>query len=218
MSLLEQLKLDIINGHFKPGHKLLMSDLKARYGVGISPLREALSQLVVQKFVTVENQKGFKVKPISLLELQDIYETRAHIEKLCIELAISKGGDDWEAGIVAAAHSLFKLESADDKQIDIEQWQQRHSAFHDAIVAGCGLAELLDARRSLYDKAERYRSLWLRETMATNQLLEKNHDDHQLLMDAVINRKVALATNMITEHLMVPVAVIKKALEERAIL
>ena len=37
----ELLKRDIIRGVFRPGEKLLMSGLKARYGLGVGPLREA---------------------------------------------------------------------------------------------------------------------------------------------------------------------------------
>ena len=49
-----QLKQDILEGYFEPGEKLRMSKLKERYNVGVSPLREALSQLIVEKLVTVE--------------------------------------------------------------------------------------------------------------------------------------------------------------------
>ena len=53
------LKNDIIRGNFQPDEKLRMSLLTSRYALGVGPLREALSQLVAERLVTVVNQKGY---------------------------------------------------------------------------------------------------------------------------------------------------------------
>ncbi|ETJ26755.1 MAG: Transcriptional regulator, GntR family [Escherichia coli DORA_A_5_14_21] len=50
------LKNDIIRGNFQPDEKLRMSLLTSRYALGVGPLREALSQLVAERLVTVVNQ------------------------------------------------------------------------------------------------------------------------------------------------------------------
>ena len=55
------LKNDIIRGNFQPDEKLRMSLLTSRYALGVGPLREALSQLVAERLVTVVNQKGYRV-------------------------------------------------------------------------------------------------------------------------------------------------------------
>ena len=115
--VLGQLKQDILTGYFKPGAKLKMARLKERYQVGVSPLREALSQLLVEQLVIVENQRGFTVHPISAEEMKDIYHTRAQIEGLCVSQAVELGDDAWEAGILAAAHQLKKSAALlDEKQ------------------------------------------------------------------------------------------------------
>ena len=97
------LKRDILRGVFAPGEKLLMSALKARYGLGVGPLREALSQLVAEHLVVAISQRGFRVAPMSLAELADIYDARAHLEAMILGLAIARGDDAWEAQIVASA-------------------------------------------------------------------------------------------------------------------
>ena len=89
------LKRDILRGVFAPGEKLLMSALKARYGLGVGPLREALSQLVAEHLVVAISQRGFRVAPMSLAELADIYDARAHLEAMILGLAIARGDDDW---------------------------------------------------------------------------------------------------------------------------
>ncbi len=105
------LKQDIIRGVFAPGEKLLMARLKERYDLGVGPLREALSQLVADRLVVAISQRGYRVAPMSLAELEDLYDARAQLEGLMLELAIQRGDDRWEADIIATAHTLAKVES-----------------------------------------------------------------------------------------------------------
>ena len=205
--VLAELKQDILNGEFEPGEKLLMSKLKERYAVGISPLREALSQLLVEELVILENQRGFRVSPISIEDLEDIYQARAQIEVLCVGMAIDKGDDNWEANIIAAAHKLNKYVSG--KEIDIDTWQQRHLDFHSAIAVGCGSHQLMQVRKFLYDKAARYRNLWLKENISHSEMLKINQQEHIQLQQMVIKRDKKTALDLIQRHLKTPVEIIK---------
>ncbi|WP_084629065.1 DNA-binding transcriptional regulator CsiR [Neptunomonas japonica] len=197
-----QLKQDILTGYFKPGEKLRMARLKERYQVGISPLREALSQLLIEQLVIVENQRGFRVHPISKEEMLDIYETRAYIEALCINLAIERGDDEWEAGILAAAHKMRKFSTLLEKEP--HEWERRHQAFHSAIAEGCQSPTLLHVRRSLYEKASRYRNLWLKKNMLDSQIFDANQKEHDSLIDALLNHDAGKARELIREHLLSP--------------
>ncbi len=80
---------------------------------GVGPLREALSQLVAERLVTVVNQKGYRVAPMSEQELLDIFDARANMEAMLVRLAIERGGDEWEAELLARTHLLNKLESCE---------------------------------------------------------------------------------------------------------
>ncbi|MGS6552989.1 DNA-binding transcriptional regulator CsiR [Escherichia coli] len=101
------LKNDIIRGNFQPDEKLRMSLLTSRYALGVGPLREALSQLVAERLVTVVNQKGYRVASMSEQELLDIFDARANMEAMLVSLAIARGGDEWEADVLAKAHHRF---------------------------------------------------------------------------------------------------------------
>lgn len=197
-----QLKQDILTGYFKPGEKLRMARLKERYQVGISPLREALSQLLIEQLVIVENQRGFRVHPISKEEMLDIYETRAYIEALCINLAIERGDDEWEAGILAAAHKMRKFNTLLEKEP--HEWERRHQAFHSAIAEGCQSPTLLHVRRSLYEKASRYRNLWLKKNMLNSEIFDANQKEHDNLIEALLNHNADQARELIREHLLSP--------------
>lgn len=210
--VLSLLKQDILSGYFEPGEKLKMVRLKARYQVGVSPLREALAQLVEQQLVMVENQRGFRVCPISAQEMNDIYHTRAEIEVLCLGRAIELGDDSWEADILAAAHKLKRsAHLLDDNSPElalrwqaIQRWEAIHQAFHSAIAQGCQSPTLMHVRRALYEKASRYRNVWLKENMLDAQVFDANQKEHQALIDALFERDIGQASLLIRQHLLEP--------------
>src|SRR5687767_6104409 len=53
----EQLRGDILECRLAPGTRLRFKDLRARYGSGLSPLREALMRLVADDLVVLEDHK-----------------------------------------------------------------------------------------------------------------------------------------------------------------
>jgi len=206
--VLLHLKQDILTGFFSAGHKLKMSALKERYQVGVNPLREALSQLVVMQLVQVQDQRGYRVCPVTQAELIDIYDTRAHIESLCVGLAIERGDEAWEAGIVAAAYRLHSNAGLLHADADLQAWEQLHQQFHYAIVMGCGSKELLRVRLDLYEKASRYRNLWLRYN-AGHDAFDVNQREHEQLVMAVLARDTETAKQLISRHILVPSQVLR---------
>jgi len=201
---MQLLKQDILAGVFEPGQKLKMASLKAHYGVGVNPLREALSQLIVEQLVVAEDQRGYRVHPTTQAEMVDIYDARAHLEALCVELAITRGDDIWEAGIVAAAHRL-QVNANLLKEGDMQAWEQLHQAFHLAIASGCGSQQLLQARLALYEKASRYRH------NAGHAAFDANQKEHEDLVESVLQRDVPRATSLVKAHLLVPSQVVQVA-------
>lgn len=133
--------------------------------------------------------KGYRVASMSEQELLDIFDARANMEAMLVSLAIARGGDEWEADVLAKAHLLSKLEACDASEKMLDEWDLRHQAFHTAIVAGCGSYYLLQMRERLFDLAARYRFIWLRRTVLSVEMLEDKHDQHQTLTAAVLARR-----------------------------
>ena len=210
--ILDSLTNDILQGNYMPREKLHIRTLKERYNVGTSPLREALSQLIAKDLVISENQRGFYVSDISIDDLTDIYQARAKIESLCIEMAFQKGDDHWESNALAASHRLNKY--SESEHIDMEEWQNRHSAFHKSLVAGCMSPRLLQIRHSLYEKSTRYRNLWLKENISNTETLGINQKEHTELLNLALSRDTAGATRLIEDHILTPVEIIKKSLSQ----
>lgn len=213
----QRLKRDIIRGHFMPGERLRMTTLKERYALSISPLREALAHLVAEQLVIAISQRGYRVAPMSIAELNDIYDARAQLEGLMVGLAIERGDDGWEAEILARAHHLNLIDEQHPTAQRLESWDQRHAAFHDALVSGCGSAQLLNARAGLFDKVQRYRHLWLTETVFSDQALHDKRLEHSALVEVVLSRQGDAAERLMREHLMTPVPIITAIMQDRGL-
>lgn len=208
------LKRDITSGHFKPGDKLLMSQLKSRYEIGTGPMREALSQLVAERLVTAASQRGFRVAKMSLQELNDIYDARANLEAMIVQLAVDRGDEHWEAEVIGKAHTLASVAEIHNADDMLNLWDRRHKAFHTAIAQGCGNEKLLELRAILMDQAERYRQLWLRQTVFSAQALEQKRQEHAAILEVLFRRDAQQAAAMMHDHLLSPVPIITALVRE----
>ncbi len=140
-----------------------MSLLTSRYALGVGPLREALSQLVAGTTGHGGESKGYRVASMSEQGLLRYFRRPRQYGTMLVSLAIARGGDEWEADVLAKAHLLSKRGLLTPVKM-LDEWDLRHQAFHTAIVAGCGSYYLLQMRERLFDLAARYRFIWLRRT------------------------------------------------------
>jgi len=77
-TVFEQLRRDIVSVQLAPGEKLRIEALRERYGVGGSPVREALNRLSAEGLVWQQDQKGFRVAPVSERELEELTRRVEH--------------------------------------------------------------------------------------------------------------------------------------------
>ena len=200
---LRLLREDILAGRLAPDARLKVAALQARYGLGISPLREALLRLSSEGLVVAEGQRGFAVAAVSLAELEDLTRARICLETSILAEAIKRGDAEWEAGMVAAYHRLSRTPQPGDLR-DREAtalWEQRHRAFHDAIAAGCGSAWLMRLHGQLTGHSERYRRVRLFHSTPAPKRVRPVDDEHRALMQALLDRDGARAAGLIRQHL-----------------
>lgn len=107
----KMIRQDILDGVLKPGQKLVVAELKEKYNVGASPIREALVQLSWSKYVKLEPQKGCWVAPVCKDELNDLYESLQMVSACLLNKAIVIGDENWELDVLTAYHKLSRSKS-----------------------------------------------------------------------------------------------------------
>lgn len=196
----ERLRGDIVSGRLKPDERLLSEVLKERYGVGSSPLREALSHLAAEGLVRAESQKGFRVADVSLREFVDLSRQRLRLESRALADSIRWGDVDWEVEIVSRYHRLrhaLARQTPGEKDY-ADDWEASHRAFHFALIDGCGSPWLISFCEKLYDQMERYRRVFVSYRDIASDLLEA----HEALKTAAIARDTTTALALLGEHVM----------------
>lgn len=186
---------DILNGKLVPGARLRLQALCETYDVSMSPLREALATLAGRGLVVQEGQRGFSVASISARDLDDVTETRIHIEGVALRLAIENGDDGWEASILAAHHRLGRNPRSEAKLID-PVWEDLHRNFHVALIAACGLPRLIASYIELSDDFDRYRRL---AVLAAGRH-PRMKGMHGAIVNATLARDVNRASRLLSEH------------------
>ncbi|HSW25026.1 MAG TPA: GntR family transcriptional regulator, partial [Burkholderiaceae bacterium] len=135
----ERLRVDILAGELLPAERLRIQALSERYQVGATAIREALSRLVTEGLVTLEEQRGFSVTPVSSAELVDLTQTRVRVEQMALRLAVEHGDIEWESRLLSAFHRLSRTPPPTSPERDA-QWSAVHRAFHEALIDGCASA------------------------------------------------------------------------------
>jgi GntR family carbon starvation induced transcriptional regulator len=191
----DRLRADIISTKLKPGEKMLVEHLRETYGVGATPLREALSKLTSLELVTAEGQRGFRVAPVSMENLLDVTKTRAWVEGAALRSAIARGDRAWEAEIIAAAHRLRGCPKQDGEKLS-DEWYRGNREFHDALVGACQSRQTMSFRAQLYDLSDRYRRLSVQHGLGGRDF----DAEHQRIMDATLARDADAAISFTAEH------------------
>jgi len=200
----ERLRADIVSCRLMPGAKLNIATLQEEFGVSLGAVREALSQLRSEGLILATARRGTTVSPVSRDELLDLTRTRVDIESLCLQRSIANGDLAWEGRVVAAMHTLGKIESAPAGSRLNDEWMRAwvasHLDFHSTLVGACGSHYLLKIRDDLSVKSERYRRLSL--VLGVAKQVRDVPDEHQRLAEAVLARDAARALELLGAHLM----------------
>ncbi|MFS8046334.1 GntR family transcriptional regulator [Rhizobium sp. BR 314] len=211
------LRRDILNTRLRPGASLRLGALRDSYGVGWTPLREALSRLEAEKLVTAVSNRGFAVAPVSREELEDLMRARMIVELPLLMESIERGGSDWESAVVTAHYRLSRCKIVPDDASDemADDWDEKHTAFHAALLSAATSHWLLRFQATISDQLRRHhRFLGLAPTQRAAAGLTIGYEKaaaalqdamalehHTALMEAALDRDLPRAKELMTEHI-----------------
>ena len=193
------LRHDVVCGKLAPGERLRVEHLKDQYEVGAGTLREALSLLVSDALVTSEGQRGFRVAPISMADLEDVTNTRVMLETEALRQSIRHGDAQWETALVQSYELLCATER-NLAETGSVRWERRNKAFLEALIAGFNSTWSKYLLSILYRHAERYRNINFRLT-AAHASGRDVHKEHEAIFRAAVDRQEARAALALEAHI-----------------
>jgi DNA-binding GntR family transcriptional regulator len=192
-----RLREEIISTELPPGALLREGELMRRFGVGRTPIREAIQELRRSGFVTILPRRGTLVTEINITDIASIYEVRVHVESWAARLAAERAnGDD----IREAEQLIEELRSTNRHDNDsLLAVDRRVHRFVYRCAKNHHLVGTLDHYQNL---SLRILHLVLKRHPSLTPHLEDVVEDQQALLQAICRGDGVSAENVAREHVL----------------
>lgn len=184
------LHADLISCRLPPGRELRESELAARFGVSKSPVRDALMRLEREGLVIILPRQGYRVAPVSLADVQDMFHLRDAFERACMERIVRR----------ASAEQLAELDAF--RRFDAASMAGGFVAynreFHHTLARIAGNARMRDQHADLIDQMERAVQLSLSSLKAGDP--QSLVEEHCRIIDALQARQLSQAQRLASRH------------------
>ena len=179
-------------GTYKPGDRLVESELAERFGVSRTPIREALQRLETQSMLTRDG-RSLMVASLDHNELSELYVVRSELEGLAAQLAAQHATPEE----IAVLQSMVDTDRAlvDDPDALVRTNRSFHKRIHLASHNRFLVQQL--------DLVHRFMALMATTSLAVEGRGEVALDEHQAVVDAIRNRDGEAANLALKQHLSV---------------
>lgn len=171
----DYLRGEMNNGGLQPGSFVDLNALATQLGISRTPLRDALLQLEVEGFVEILPRRGFRLKPITLTEIRNIYQIVGALESAALAVAGPRLGSEGLGRMRAANVAMREAIAVQD----YEAFFTHNLAFHGVFLEAAenprmeGLVRSLKQR--LYD--------WPRRKVFLKRWEDRSIEEHQELLE-----------------------------------
>ena len=198
------LRQAILQQQFKPGQRLIETELAEMLGVSRTPVREALSKLEVEGLVDLVPTGGVIVRN-SEDELEEVYGLRQRVEGYAANLAARRiSPEELRTLETACERALAAVGSA-----SLEQRAELNNTFHRLLTEASHSPRLIRLTSGYREYFLSYRTLQFydRDTAV------RHHMQHRQIVEALRQRDGDEAERLLAEHFRSALEVIRAALE-----
>jgi DNA-binding GntR family transcriptional regulator len=183
--------LDAIDiGIYRPGDRLVESELAERFGVSRTPIREALQRLETQSLLTRDG-RSLIVASLDHSQLAELYLVRAELEGLAARLAAQHANDE-EIRVLAAM-----VEEDDALVGDPAALARANRRFHKQIHLASHNRYLVQQLDLVY----RTMALMAETSLAVQGRSRKAQDEHKAVVEAIAARQPEAAEAALKSHI-----------------
>lgn len=177
-SLTEQayasLRGKIINCEMPPGMDISEQELSEHLQMSKTPVREALMRLCLEGLVESFPRRGYRIKPVTLKAINDLFHVRAVLEGDAAALAVRNFSEADFQQLEQLADASYRLDEGKSR----EEFVDANREFHLAISRATGNPRLHALIVSHLEEGERFFHLG---AQARDVNSETNREHHDLL-------------------------------------
>ena len=177
-------------GIYKPGDRLVESELAERFGVSRTPIREALQRLETQSLLERDG-RSLIVASLDHNQMAELYMVRRELEGLAARLA-AKHATNEEVRV------LQDMVEADNKLVgDPSALSRANRRFHEQIHLASHNRYLVQQ----LDLVHRTMALMATTSLAAQGRGQIAQDEHQAIVDAIAARDEEAAARALKDHI-----------------
>ncbi|MCI8630724.1 MAG: GntR family transcriptional regulator [Firmicutes bacterium] len=182
-------------GKIAVGDKIDEAELIKKLGISRTPIREALIQMTSDNLLDNVPRKGFFVKSVDEVEMNECFAVIAQLDAYAMELAMPNIEKEHIQRMATAVDKMSLAISKADEDMYYDWEQEFHTVYRDV----CGNNVLTNMIRELTRKAFRSEAFTKSTTTKENYWKTVN-GDHERLVEAVEKRDVEAAKECLREH------------------
>lgn len=190
----EQLKKMIFDGEFRPGNRIIESEVAESIGISRTPVREALHKLEAERLIVRLPKGGYVVKGMSISEIEEIFDIRVLLESFAGYLAAKRWNDKQLAPLEEKLKEFEKYLLIND----LKELTRVNTEFHELLYALSKSPKLIQMINNLRDEIFLLREILL-ESMKMGSL---SHNDHKEIIKAIKNREAEKVERLLKEHIL----------------
>ncbi|MDA8134858.1 MAG: GntR family transcriptional regulator [Desulfobacteraceae bacterium] len=122
----EGIKQILFTNEISPGQKISYRQLADRLGMSLTPIIQALKHLEFQGIVRYEPNRGYSTEPMSIQEVQEIYDMRELIEVSLLPDVIANLNEDGIKNLRVLLHTVEKS----DEESYLNECLLKDKEFH----------------------------------------------------------------------------------------
>ncbi|MDY7105610.1 MAG: GntR family transcriptional regulator [Actinomycetota bacterium] len=186
----QRIRRAIVSGELPGGSRLVQSELARSLAVSVTPVREALRDLVGEGIVDFDAFRGATVHQTSLSELDEVYQLRRLLTPLAVRSAVEKITED----------ELRRAETIEQMMESSEgaEWIELNGRFHSVLDGAAQMPRLQEILSRLADISALYVGVAIGGN-ATRRL--RGDRDHEEMIAAYRARDVERSVEVALAHL-----------------
>ncbi|WP_207344613.1 GntR family transcriptional regulator [Arthrobacter sp. E3] len=189
----KQLRDRLIMLEIRPGEAINDSALAAEFGIGRTPVREALKRLESDRLVVSFPRRGTFATSVDITELADVSEIRERLEPLAAERAAKLATPTMRAELLGVAAAIARMDTSTPDQRELMRYDIR---VHRLIYAAASNPHLEDVLIRYDNLATRIWCMVLDKAPSVSSHIS----EHVELLEAVAAGNHDLAGRLALEH------------------
>ncbi len=202
----ETLRSAILSGDLGPSERLTQEELAARFNVSMTPVREAIQQLVAEGILDQSPYKGVQVAEVTAQDATEIYLIRSSVEAL----AVKSGVPNLRISDVQRLRVLHSQIAELTAQGNITQVRKLNYEFHFILYQAANMPRLYRIIQNLWAQSP-WDTLYVIPDRARRVV-----EEHERIVSAIDQGDAQAAAQAMQSHLEAGMAMLIEFLSNRS--